>query len=1012
SRCEGRAPFEVVSVKPEDGRANVLEDDPEILVELSEDVHPESLENPDLIVVRTLRRAPDGAPVLADDASAREATANAPLTPVPFALGDESTLEERVAGSVDLEEPNVLRFIPDAPLRPGVRYQIDIASGDDGIRSQEFHVLEQQWPTWFTTRVKPDEVRINVYQTTRDAPLIQRKPAMARVYLDWDEIPDIHPDWQVEEAEFDVRLTQDDPKRILVPAEDRWMQRPDRYDSEDKRLARDSVNLFGWKPRRAHGEEVVARVRPHDPYPAVKERDMPEDEGVRTVEFAASQLDELSVEPVIVRMGGWREEPPSGETIAHIMHAFALDNEYARQVFPVVKVRGWPLGYFEPPPVADWWDGLWWQADFLDDHYGQFSRADIVVGYYPPQIVDGRGQGIDDYPGQQSNVVLMPVRGTDWSPAPAIVAAPLVAHEYGHVFGLKHVPDVDAAGRKALCKSLPSYLQPTEGIEGFRILAGGHAGHSKSSTTGNGEEAPSLKQLMFPCLYDSRAMWWISDEYYKGLVKKLPGLIRGQRASRRIMLMTRADPRVQDAVQMDRNPPATPPGARWMMVSGFTDGARTDFFPAVGVPAPRAGPGPGTGYQLLLESEDGTVLASGPVRLRGENDKGYFSAALEVAGQPARVRLLKDGSPVGELPAGKAPQPPRILSHQDGALLETRDVLRWRAAPEGGAVRYSVRYHAGPQGPTRVLAALTNKTELALDPVSLPRGDAPTLEVLAHSGLHETSTRLRVRLPETLRPLLVHPVGEMGPADEAGIGAWFNADFAPDALADGMLRLLDAEGAPVPARAFVVPNGNGVRLLPEAPLDPGARYTVHLAPGLESADGRRVSSAVRWRFTAPAAGEAVEAPVSRQPSLPRAVTPLPPLPASDGDAATPAGTADRATGEMTLVGSTAKPYPVTFSACQPARNPSARVLLAGSFGEGGTGGRFQLERIAGDSLALSLELDAGTGPVSTRLQGSLERPGENGLVLREQEGHWSLSTLLDLGDRKVPFFLTADCGLR
>ncbi|HEX5694253.1 MAG TPA: hypothetical protein VFY00_06510, partial [Arenimonas sp.] len=41
SRCKGRVPFEVVSVKPEDGRANVLEDDPAILVELSEDVHPE-----------------------------------------------------------------------------------------------------------------------------------------------------------------------------------------------------------------------------------------------------------------------------------------------------------------------------------------------------------------------------------------------------------------------------------------------------------------------------------------------------------------------------------------------------------------------------------------------------------------------------------------------------------------------------------------------------------------------------------------------------------------------------------------------------------------------------------------------------------------------------------------------------------------------------------------------------------------------------------------------------------
>ena len=55
-----------------------------------------------------------------------------------------------------------------------MRYQIDIATGDDGIRSEDFHVLEERWPTWFTTRVEPDGVRVHVYQTTRDAPLIQR----------------------------------------------------------------------------------------------------------------------------------------------------------------------------------------------------------------------------------------------------------------------------------------------------------------------------------------------------------------------------------------------------------------------------------------------------------------------------------------------------------------------------------------------------------------------------------------------------------------------------------------------------------------------------------------------------------------------------------------------------------------------------------------------------------------------------------------------------------------------
>lgn len=1010
SRCEGRAPFEVVSVKPEDGRRNVLEDQPQILVELSEDVHPESLRNPDLIVVRTLRRIPEGDPGLAGDDSARDATAPNPLVPVPFALADESPLEERVAGSIELRKPNVLHFIPDAPLRTGVRYQIDLATGDGGIRSQDFHVLDEHLPVWFTTRVEPDDVRVDVYQTTRNAPLIERKPALARVYVDWSELREIHPDWQVQEARFDVRLTQQDENKTLVSTDSYWVKRPDLYDDEDKRLARDSVNLFGWEPRKAHGEEVVARVRPYDPYPEVREREIPEYPAGKPVEFARSQLDEVVAEPVIVRMGNWRENPPKAETIAHVMRAFVLDNEYSRQVYPVLKVRAAPLAFFEPPPVADWWNVLWFQAKILDTHYGQFSQSDVVVGYYPPELGDGRGQGIVKYRNQQSNVVLMPVAETDWSPVPAIVNAPLVAHEYGHIFGLKHVPDVDAAGRDALCSSLASYLQPSEGIEGFRILAGGREGHSKSSTTGNGEKAPSLKQLMFPCQFDARAMWWISDEYYKQLVKDLPGLIRGQRLTRRVMVMTAPGLRVGDRVKMDRSRRTKPADARWVMVSGFTDGTRTDFLPAVEVPRPGVHPDPGSDHRLVVESADGTVLASQPVDLHREGDQAYFSATLELAGDPARVRLTKDGKPVGELLAGAAPAPPRIVSHEDGAVLGTGDVLRWRPVPDAGAVRYSVRYYAGSPGPVRVLAALTDKTELALDPAGLPHGEAPVIEVIAHTGLHEARTRLRVQLPDTLRPMLVHPVGEMPDDDEADIGAWFPAQLVPDSLQEDGARLLDASGAEVPVRAFVDPNGSGVRIVPQAPLAPEAEYTVHLAPGLEAVDGRVVASAVRWSFRTAAESEDGGVMDVRQLPLPRAVTPLPPLPGGGGAEAMPAAS-ERATGEATLIGTDAMQVPVSFSVCESAQNPSARVLLDGRFGREASAVRFRLERAGGDALVLSVQRPSDGGLLSARLQGALDQPGGTGLTVTEHQGHWNLSAMLDFEDGRKPLLMRADCGL-
>src|SRR5690606_14960079 len=106
-------------------------------------------------------------------------------------------------------------------------------------------------------------------------------------------------------------------------------------------------------------------------------------------------------------------------------------------------------------------------------------------------------------------------------------------------------------------------------------------GHSKSSTTGNGEEAESLKDLMFPCQYDPRAMWWITDADYLSLGVTLPMMLQWQRRDRFAGLQSQGASDVSHAVQMHRPVPVKPEGLRWMLVSGFTDGEGTLFLPAV-----------------------------------------------------------------------------------------------------------------------------------------------------------------------------------------------------------------------------------------------------------------------------------------------------------------------------------------------------------------------------------------------------------------------------------------------
>src|SRR5690606_6529143 len=133
---------------------------------------------------------------------------------------------------------------------------------------------------------------------------------------------------------------------------------------------------FGWSPRARDIRQLVARVSPHDPWPGAGRRKAPEDMGVRPVQFAASQIEELSVEAYIVRMGAWREESPEPGIVANVIRAFRQDNEFSRQLFPVVRVRG----SYGGEVIAPWYmsadsTSLGWQAQLLHDYVGLLSSA-------------------------------------------------------------------------------------------------------------------------------------------------------------------------------------------------------------------------------------------------------------------------------------------------------------------------------------------------------------------------------------------------------------------------------------------------------------------------------------------------------------------------------------------------------------------------------------------------------------------------------------------------------------
>ncbi|MEG3193961.1 hypothetical protein SNE32_17200, partial [Lysobacter sp. D1-1-M9] len=135
-----------------------------------------------------------------------------------------------------------------------------------------------------------------------------------------------------------------------------------------------------------------------------------------------------------------------------------------------------------------------------------------------------------------------------------------------------------------------------------------------------------------------------------------------------------------------------------------------------------APPEPDGDISLVVEAADGTRLATRrAVVVAGDASDAptYFSAVMEVQGEPARISLLRGRQELGYVASEARPEPPRIVSHAEDARLVDDEALRWDpAGPEG--TLYSVRYRSDPDAPPRVLAALTDATQVRIDLAVLP----------------------------------------------------------------------------------------------------------------------------------------------------------------------------------------------------------------------------------------------------------------------------------------------------
>jgi Big-like domain-containing protein len=875
--CRETEKFEVVDTTPALGKANVLLTGAEFDFVFSEDLYEDSL---------------------------RSFT-------IDFETFGANGFPIEVEADYSLVDSKTLRVTPTEPLLPGTIYEIEIKSGRYGVLGMEGETLEDPFILSFSTMVDPESLRLDIYQVSRNATLVNGKPAAARLYVDWEERDDVDPDYQVKSYPVEIEI-RDSGDRPIFPKRTREAFRPDQFTDEERRLGQDSFNLFGWTPTSSEQpDEFVAHVLPHDYYP--QDVELEPETVERDMEYADQHIDRLTVDYFIAVHTQWLPDGPDEAAVRQVMQSMNKERAFANQILPVARVSANYRGTYDVAdtmcsipgmgatickdgfvrrpwgsPVSQAEGGKW--SNFLRlfyEHVGAMSSADILVSFHPPMSGGGQANSRFEQPdglkveeggtyenapdapllmdlfnpeGTSGNVIAMSTAGFRAGNRAAVFTAPLVVHEFGHVFSLPHIPYArDEAHRAELCEA--GLKQTATGIDGMRISLNGSAGAAKSSETGNAESKYPLLNLMLPCIYEPRRRYWIDGEQYEWLVDRMPGMLRMTRA--RHALRDAGPEATRHASDKSARPRSPHEGLlwqasfnqvdmneaeNWVMVSGFIDEGSAVLLPTVRTAGPRqrlAGKdGP---YEIRIENDNGRVLARTSIGQDAGTADGLeswaFAATLPVSAQPARITLSLDEKVLAERRANPRLAAPRFTSHNRGVVYESGDRLEWSAE---GAISYTVRFT--PDGEDwSTLSVLLGEPAFTPDPATLRPGPDAAFEVIAHDGVNERSSQLAVTVDVPFEPLVTVPeIGEQGEPVEAA-ELVFNVALDPESL--DAIRLLDSTGRDTPALITLGPSGATVSIEP-AEAEVQAGYTVIADTSLQALDGRALASRQEVPFTA------------------------------------------------------------------------------------------------------------------------------------------------------------------
>lgn len=428
-----------------------------------------------------------------------------------------------------LKDDDTVVFVPASSLRSGVRYTARVRTGDEGVRSKSGSKLEETdgngWQSWrFTTSIDfqtdGDASKLlacHMYQTARDVPLIVDKPAIARVYANWKQHLDVHPDAQVKEFNARVVLRHSDWSE-LANTHYRFV-RPDLWQSRgiDTAAAEHTAQVTNFEPFAGMlpSTRFSLQVR-QEPG-----KDLKNVYSGRCPSVLWDKSPRLKVDVFFLKIGELGTDEELLATVTPVVRDLVSKaRTYAWQMFPLQEIEFSVPRFVDPPTTPTQLSSCdplcWLEGDGVDwPGLGEWLRtqssADVIALIGPHEILGGGGYASVRLPEGQgllaSSIGLNPAYFGRYVNA--------LVHEMGHVLGIEHIPTVTYTERSrvaALRNGSADLL--FKGIEGFRMSRDGSVGWNKSFEEGN-EEAKWLTPLMFPGTIDQDSAFIANHQYRK-----------------------------------------------------------------------------------------------------------------------------------------------------------------------------------------------------------------------------------------------------------------------------------------------------------------------------------------------------------------------------------------------------------------------------------------------------------------------------------------------------------------